>query len=117
MLSGQGETRGDAGAWSHPARTRPDSARMPSARPRLSSRIDFPAPVSPVSTPVRPEPKERSSRSIRTTSRMDSAVSIVRRRSGHQKIACQARLKKPGPPPLDGTGRLLGTSPAAANLS
>ena len=37
-------------ACSAPARTSPASARAPSARPRLSSRIDLPAPVSPVST-------------------------------------------------------------------
>ena len=67
-------------ACSAPVRTSPASARAPSARPRLSSRMDLPAPVSPVST-VRPGPNPRSSRSISTTSRIDSAVSM-RDRSG-----------------------------------
>ncbi len=62
-------------ACSAPARTNPASARTPSAKPRLSSRIDLPAPVSPVST-VRCGPNSRSNRSINTTSRIASAVSI-----------------------------------------
>ena len=37
-------------ACAAPGRTRPLSARPPSARPSASSRIDLPAPVSPVST-------------------------------------------------------------------
>jgi CheY-like chemotaxis protein len=39
-------------ACSQPARTSPCSLRAPKARPRLSSRMDLPAPVSPVSTLV-----------------------------------------------------------------
>jgi hypothetical protein len=58
-----------------PLRTRPLSARLPSASPSASSRIDLPAPVSPVSTP-RPGPNSRSSVSISTTSRIERPVSM-----------------------------------------
>lgn len=64
-------------ARSLPCRTSALSARIPSARPSASSRIDLPAPVSPVSTP-RPASKSRSSRSISTMLAMDSAVSMAR---------------------------------------
>src|SRR3546814_19827324 len=57
-------------------RSRPVSARAPSARPSASSRMDLPAPVSPVSAHS-PRAKDRSRRSMRTTSRMDSAVSML----------------------------------------
>ncbi len=60
-----------------PSRTSPASARLPSASPSASSRIDFPAPVSPVSTQS-PGRNARSSRSIRTMSRMVSPSSIPR---------------------------------------
>ena len=76
---------------------------MPSARPSASSRIDLPAPVSPVSTQS-PARKARSSRSISTTSRMVRPSSIgartalrVRRCSGSgqaahsQRIPCRRR--------------------------
>jgi hypothetical protein len=62
-----------------PSRTNPESARAPSAIPRLSSKIDLPAPVSPVSA-VSPEPKLKSSCSIKTTSLIDRAVSMARYR-------------------------------------
>ena len=63
-------------ACSAPARTRPLSARAPSASPRLSNRMLLPAPVSPVRT-VSPASNCRSSRSISTTSRIDKAVSTL----------------------------------------
>src|SRR5262249_50218511 len=60
---------------SAPWRTRLASPRAPSASPKASSRIDLPAPVSPVRT-ERPGAKSMSSRSIRTMSRMDRRDSI-----------------------------------------
>src|SRR5579885_54338 len=63
-------------AWAAPRRSSPASARAPRARPRASSRIDLPAPVSPVRT-VSPGAKARSRRSMRTMSRMASPNSIA----------------------------------------
>src|SRR5918993_1170330 len=65
----------DTAAVFSPLRTRPASARAPSARPSASSRIDLPAPVSPVSTP-RPGSNSSSSLSTNTTSLMASCLSI-----------------------------------------
>src|SRR5262245_43934359 len=59
-----------------PGRSSCRSARPPRARPRASSRIDLPAPVSPVST-ERPGSISRSRRSMRTTSRIDRVSSIA----------------------------------------
>ena len=58
-----------------PWRTSDASPRAPSASDKASSRMDLPAPVSPVST-ERPGEKSMSSRSIRTISRIDSLESI-----------------------------------------
>src|SRR5882757_1594147 len=60
---------------SAPWRTSPASPRPPSASAKASSRIDFPAPVSPVST-ARPRENSISSRSIRTMSRIDRRASM-----------------------------------------
>src|SRR5215218_6717054 len=60
---------------STPWRTRPESPRPPSASANASSRMDLPAPVSPVST-ARPRENSISSRSIRTMSRIDRRASI-----------------------------------------
>src|ERR1700682_859525 len=60
---------------STPLRTRPASPRPPSASAKASSRMDFPAPVSPVST-ARPRENSISSRSIRTMSRIDRRASM-----------------------------------------
>src|ERR1700704_5551100 len=60
---------------STPWRTRPASPRPPSASAKASSRMDFPAPVSPVST-ARPRENSISSRSIRTMSRIDRRASM-----------------------------------------
>src|SRR6266850_5579439 len=60
---------------STPCRTRPESPRPPSASANASSRMDFPAPVSPVST-ARPRENSISSRSIRTMSRIDRRASM-----------------------------------------
>src|SRR6185369_13711942 len=62
---------------SAPWRTRPESPRPPSASAKASSRMDFPAPVSPVST-ARPRENSISSRSIRTMSRIDRRASMRR---------------------------------------
>src|SRR6476469_983531 len=64
-----------------PRRTNEASPRPPMARVKASSRIDFPAPVSPVSTQS-PGPNSRSSLSIRTMSRIDKADSMMRVRLG-----------------------------------
>src|SRR5580698_6377666 len=61
---------------SAPSRTSAASPRAPSASAKASSNIDFPAPVSPVST-ARPDPKSMSRRSIRTISRMESRASMT----------------------------------------
>ena len=61
-----------------PWRTSPPSPRAPSASDKASSRIDFPAPVSPVKTD-RPSLKSRSSLSMRTMSRIASWTSIAPR--------------------------------------
>src|SRR6478672_875346 len=61
---------------SAPWRTRAASPRAPSASAKASSRMDLPAPVSPVSTD-RPEAKSISSRSMRTMSRMESRASMT----------------------------------------
>src|SRR3954468_6501825 len=78
-------TSNTAVTWpcSPPWRTRPASPRPPSPRaPRppspsakASSRMDLPAPVSPVST-ARPRENSISSRSIRTMSRIDRRASM-----------------------------------------
>src|SRR4029079_4951356 len=60
---------------SAPWRTRPESPRPPSASAKASSRMDLPAPVSPVST-ARPRENSISSRSIRTMSRIDRRASM-----------------------------------------
>src|SRR6187551_1526921 len=60
---------------STPWRTRPASPRPPSASAKASSRMDLPAPVSPVST-ARPRENSISSRSIRTMSRIDRRASM-----------------------------------------
>src|SRR4029078_4647486 len=59
-----------------PRRTSAASPRPPMARENASSKIDLPAPVSPVSA-ERPGPNSRSSLSIRTMSRIDSAASMA----------------------------------------
>src|ERR1700689_652322 len=58
-----------------PWRTRPASPRPPSASAKASSRMDLPAPVSPVKT-ARPRENSISSRSIRTMSRIDRRASM-----------------------------------------
>src|SRR5215212_10039463 len=70
-------TSNTAVTWpcSTPWRTRPASPRPPSASANASSRIDLPAPVSPVST-ARPRENSISSRSIRTMSRIDRRASM-----------------------------------------
>src|SRR5207248_5107991 len=60
---------------STPWRTSPASPRPPSASAKASSRMDLPAPVSPVST-ARPRENSISSRSIRTMSRIDRRASM-----------------------------------------
>src|SRR5665213_3636042 len=60
---------------STPCRTRPASPRPPSASAKASSRMDLPAPVSPVST-ASPRENSISSRSIRTMSRIDRRASM-----------------------------------------
>src|SRR3954452_23363558 len=60
---------------STPWRTRPASPRPPSASANASSRMDLPAPVSPVST-ARPRENSILSRSIRTMSRIDRRASM-----------------------------------------
>src|SRR5882724_10839663 len=75
---------------STPCRTRPASPRPPSASAKASSRMDFPAPVSPVST-ASPRENSISSRSIRTMSRID------RRASMRSKFLAETHfLKGPG---------------------
>ena len=73
-------------AW--PWRTKPPSPLAPSARENASSKIDLPAPVSPVKM-VRPRPNSRSSLSIKTISRMESETSMGSRRSPRRHL--QAR--------------------------
>src|ERR1700694_3901605 len=70
-------TSNTAVTWpcSAPWRTRPESPRPPSASAKASSRMDLPAPVSPVST-ARPRENSISSRSIRTMSRIDRRASM-----------------------------------------
>src|SRR6185436_7365039 len=77
---------------SAPWRTRPESPRPPSANAKASSRMDLPAPVSPVST-ARPRENSISSRSIRTMSRID------RRASMRSKFLAEAHL-------LEGPGNI-----------
>src|SRR4051794_5814674 len=60
---------------SAPWRTRPASPRPPSANAKASSRMDLPAPVSPVKT-ARPGANSISSRSIRTMSRIDRRANM-----------------------------------------
>src|SRR3954470_6882690 len=70
-------TSNEAVTWpcSTPWRTRPASPRPPSASAKASSRMDLPAPVSPVST-ASPRENSISSRSIRTMSRIDRRASM-----------------------------------------
>ncbi len=58
-----------------PGRTTPLSPRPPRRRPRASTRIDLPAPVSPVRT-LRPGPSGRVTSAIVATSRTRSSASI-----------------------------------------
>ena len=82
-------------AWSAPARTNPASALAPSARPRLSSRIDLPAPVSPVST-VSPGPNDKvQSLDQHDVANGESGEHAAAPAAAVQKIDCQARAKKP----------------------
>src|SRR5262249_5626851 len=60
---------------SAPCRTKPASPRAPSASANASSRIDLPAPVSPVSI-ASPAANSMSRRSIRTMSRIDRRMSM-----------------------------------------
>src|ERR1700761_229118 len=60
---------------STPWRTKPASPRPPRASANASSKIDLPAPVSPVST-ARPRENSISRRSIRTMSRIDRRASM-----------------------------------------
>src|SRR3981189_1959880 len=75
---------------STPWRTGLASPRPPRARAKASSRIDLPAPVSPVST-ARPRENSISSRSIRTMSRIDRRASI-----GDQFLTEPPFLEGPG---------------------
>src|ERR1700733_6757697 len=70
-------TSNTAVTWpcSAPCHTRPASPRPPSASANASSRMDLPAPVSPVST-ARPRENSISSRSIRTMSRIERRASM-----------------------------------------
>src|SRR5580704_8688055 len=63
---------------SAPWRTRLASPRPPSASAKASSRMDLPAPVSPVKT-ASPRKNSISSRSIRTMSRIDRRASMESR--------------------------------------
>ena len=77
---------GGGGALRRARRARAARPRPPTARPSESSRMDLPAPVSPVST-FRPGANSSAACSIRTMSRMVSAAStplcrIVRRCGG-----------------------------------
>src|SRR5262249_10820904 len=61
---------------SAPWRTNATSPRAPSARAKASSKMDLPAPVSPVSTES-PEVNSISSRSMRIMSRIESRASMT----------------------------------------
>src|SRR6266850_1410258 len=63
-------------ARSAPSRTAAASPRPPTSSSMASTSIDFPAPVSPVST-VNPSPKSMDDSSISTNPRMSSARSTV----------------------------------------
>src|SRR5689334_5005317 len=82
---------------SAPWRTSPASPRPPSASAKASSRIDLPAPVSPVST-ASPRKNSISRRSIRTMSRID------RRASMEEEFLAETHFLEgpadPGPPIL-----------------
>src|ERR1700676_3360115 len=86
---------------STPCRTRPASPRPPSASANASSRMDLPAPVSPVST-ARPRENSISSRSIRTMSRIERRASMggqilvgwCPKLSSSPPLVCQALLAK-----------------------
>ena len=58
-----------------PVRISDVSAREPSNKPRESSKIDFPAPVSPLKT-IKPVVKSASRLSIKTTFLTDKDLSI-----------------------------------------
>src|SRR3954471_5397095 len=85
-------TSKEAVTWpcSTPWRTRPASPRPPSASAKASSRMDLPAPVSPVST-ARPRENSISSRSIRTMSRIERRASM-----GNQFLTETQFLEGPG---------------------
>jgi hypothetical protein len=72
---GDVEHRGDL-ALLHAVADQAASPRPPSASAKASSRMDLPAPVSPVST-ARPTENSISSRSIRTMSRIDRRASMI----------------------------------------
>ena len=74
MVRGTSKTA-DTWPCAAPWRTSEASPRAPSASDKASSRMDLPAPVSPVRT-ERPAEKSMSSRSIRTISRIDRRDSI-----------------------------------------
>ena len=62
-------------AWTSPVRTRSADARAPRSRPTASTRIDFPAPVSPVRT-LKPGSSSTSTASITARLRMRSRRSM-----------------------------------------
>src|ERR1700751_5195967 len=82
-------------ARASPVRTRSDDARAPRSRPTASTRIDLPAPVSPVST-LNPVSNSTSTASITARLRMRRKRSIrAELQSYHTfdstRVACYAR--------------------------
>ena len=80
-----------------PWRTSEASPRAPSASDSASSRMDLPAPVSPVST-ERPGEKSMSSRSIRTISRIDRLDSIQASSMISETLAFRDHADRQAPP-------------------
>ena len=85
---GRGQARRSPSLGPGPRRAAPATHRLspPMASEKASSRIDLPAPVSPVST-QQSWPNSRSSLSIRTMSRIDRAPLAWRERSGRCGVA------------------------------
>src|SRR4051812_31052953 len=92
-----------------PWRTSVWSPRAPSASAKASSKIDLPAPVSPVST-ASPPAKSMSSRSIRTISRMDSRDSI----KGGLVDSPSSKTRKAGTSPALARASTVWVSPDAS---
>src|SRR5512145_1906263 len=81
----------ESSARSAPSRTREASPRPPTRSSIASTRIDLPAPVSPVST-LKPAPNSSDARSMMTKFAASSARSMLSRRPAFERLLAPAQF-------------------------